>query len=65
MTDNAQTKYHDGNIIEDTRNALKLQVYEKGANDIASSAVIAIWVDKTDEKLGCKAPLYTRERQSE
>ena len=37
IDDKPQTKYHDGKIIEDTRNDLKCLVDNKGAFDIANS----------------------------
>ena len=37
IDDKVQTKYHDGNIVEDTRNDLRLLVDNKGAYDIANS----------------------------
>ena len=37
IDDKIQTKYHDGKIVEDTRNDLKLLVDNKGAYDIANS----------------------------
>ena len=37
IDDKIQTMYHDGEIVEDTRNDLKLLVDNKGAYDIANS----------------------------
>ena len=59
IDDKPQTKYHDGKIIEDTRNDLISLVDNKGAFDISNS----YGPSKKNETSGCTASLYPGESE--